>query len=469
MNSDNISKYNKKVWQESIIPTLQKYIEIPNKSPMFDKHWQQNGYMHEAVELFKAWAIEHAPKDMHLEVIEEAGRTPLIYIDIPGQKQGNPILLYGHLDKQPEMEGWDEGLEPWEPVILGNKLYGRGGADDGYAMFAAITAINSLQEQDLPHSRCVIVIEASEESGSYDLPYYMAKLKERIGNPGLIICLDSGCGNYEQMWLTTSLRGILGGRLRVQISKEGVHSGMATGIVPSSFRIIRQLLDRIEDPLTGEILLKELHAKIPQERIQQSEQTSKVLGHSIYEDLPFVESAKPVSQDLQQLLLNNTWKPALAITGVSGIPAMQNAGNVLRPFTELKLSMRLPPTVNAVQAGKIVKKELEQSPPYGAIVEFIVEDEASGWNAPASTEWLLDAVGGASKTFFNKSAQYMGEGGSIPFMGMLGELFPMAQFVITGVLGPKSNAHGPNEFLHLEYAESLTGSVAHIIDRYSKI
>jgi acetylornithine deacetylase/succinyl-diaminopimelate desuccinylase-like protein len=433
---------------------------------MFDADWEKHGYMEQAVKLMEAWARVQPIPGMQLEVVRLEGRTPLIFIDIPGQGD-DCVLLYGHLDKQPEMTGWAEHLGPWKPVIEGDRLYGRGGADDGYAIFGSLAAIMALQAQKIPHSRCVVMIEACEESGSYDLPYYVDHLASRIGKPSLIVCLDSGCGNYEQMWLTTSLRGMTGGNLVVKVLEEGVHSGDASGVVPSSFRILRQVLSRLEDEDTGTILPAELHAPIPAQRVEQARVSAQVLGQDIFSKFPFLDGMRPVSDDLAELVLNRTWRPALAITGVGGLPALDSAGNVLRPFTAVKLSLRLPPTANAVKSGEFLKQLLEADPPYGSTVTFQLEKAGSGWDAPALAAWLEQSVDQASRTFFGPPPAYMGEGGSIPFMGMLGEKFPGAQFLITGVLGPHSNAHGPNEFLHIPTGKRVTACVAKVVaDHY---
>jgi acetylornithine deacetylase/succinyl-diaminopimelate desuccinylase-like protein len=351
-------------------------------------------------------------------------------------------------------------------VLKGDRLYGRGGADDGYAIFGSLAALLALHEQGVPHARCMVLIEACEESGSYDLPHYVDHLAERIGNPSLVVCLDSGCANYDQLWLTTSLRGMTGGELSVQVLTEGVHSGDASGVVPDSFRILRQLLSRLEDETTGEIKPKELYADIPEERVQQARQCAEILGDTIHDTFPFVDGMRPVSDDLVELMLNRTWRPQLAITGADGLPPLRSAGNVLRPQTSAKLSLRLPPTLNGSKAGERVKKLLEADPPYGAKVTFKLEKDSSGWNAPALSPWLAEAVSQASQNYFGAPAAYMGEGGSIPFMGMLGEKFPQAQFLITGVLGPHSNAHGPNEFLHIPTGKRVSMVVADVLARH---
>ena len=466
MDKQKAQNFIERVWDESITPTLMEYIKIPNKSPAFDPQWSEHGYMDEAVKLAYDWVKPRLPKDSNVEVVTLDGRTPVLIVEVPGDEPGN-ILLYGHLDKQPEMTGWREDLAPWKPVLEGEKLYGRGGADDGYAVFASLTAINALQAQGLTHPRCFLLIECCEESGSYDLPAYIEHLQEKIGEPDLVICLDSGAGNYEQLWLTTSLRGLISGTLSVEVLKEGLHSGDASGVVASSFRIARQLIERLENAVDGSIKLESLNADIPPQRIEQAHATADVLGEIVAERFPYVGKMRPVSEDYVTLLLNRTWKPALSVTGVGGIPSIDNAGNVLRPGTQLQLSMRTPPTVNAEDTLHEVKALLEKDPPYGATVTF-KGDGASGWHSPVLEPWLTNTLDIVSHSWFDRPCMYMGEGGTIPFMGMLGKSFPNAQFMITGVLGPGSNAHGPNEFLHLGMAKKLTGCVAELIVEFSK-
>ncbi len=468
MDSAKAKQLVDQTWDEQITPQLVEYIKIPCKSPAFDADWEKHGYMDQAVEQISSWCKEQQIEGLSVEVVRLAGRTPLIYMEVPGEGD-DTVLLYGHLDKQPEMVGWHEDLGPWKPVIKDGKLYGRGGADDGYAAFASLTAIRALKEQGGKHSRCVIIIEACEESGSFDLPFYIDHLKGRIGSPSLVVCLDSGCGNYDQLWCTNSLRGMAVGNLKVEILEQGVHSGDASGIVPSSFRILRQLIGRLEDANTGEIIPEVFKADIPQQRIDQAGVSAKVLGENLYERFPFPAGAGPVSTDGAELVLNRTWRSFLAVTGVEGMPALGDAGNVLRPETSVKLSLRLPPTCDADLATAAMKEILEKDPPYGAKVTFDAEDGAAGWNAPEISPWLMESIENASQTFFGAEAVHMGEGGSIPFMGMLGEKFPKAQFMITGVLGPQSNAHGPNEFLHLATGKRLTCCVAQVLEDHYKM
>ena len=464
MDQSAAKSFIDRLWDDEVIPELTEYIRIPNKSPAFDPDWEAHGYMDAAVDQFAAWAkgkigvLEGAA----LEVVRLPGRTPVILIEIPGQGD-DTVLLYGHIDKQPEMTGWAEGLSPWTPLLKDGKLYGRGGADDGYAMFGALSAILALKAQGTAHARCVVLIEACEESGSYDLPAYVDHLADKIGSPTLVVCLDSGCGNYDQLWLTTSLRGLAGGALRVDVLEEGVHSGDASGVVASSFRILRSLLSRLEDETTGEIKLADLHVQIPPGRIAEAKTAAGALGDQIYLKYPFVPGMGPVSGDPVELLLNRTWRPSLSVTGLEGAPSLVNAGNVLRPFTAAKLSVRLPPTLDAAEAGPKLKALFEADPPYGAKVVFDVEKAGSGWNAPALADWLRASIDRASQAAFGRDAAMIGEGGSIPFMGMLGEKYPQAQFVITGVLGPHSNAHGPNEFLHIAMGKAVSLAVAQVL------
>lgn len=451
-------------WDESIIPELCEYIRIPNKSPMFDPDWAKHGHMERAVSLLETWCRAQPIRGMTTEIVRLEGRTPVLFMDIPGDSD-DVVLLYGHYDKQPEFSGWEEDLDPWTPVIRDGKLYGRGGADDGYAVFGSLTAIRALQEQGIPHARCVVLIEGCEESGSFDLPFYFAHLGERLGTPSLVVCLDAECGNYDQLWCTTSLRGNLTGTLHVDVLTEGVHSGSAGGIVPSCFRILRQLLSRVENETDGKILVQELFADIPEQREQQAQMAADVLGDSVYRKFPWADAATatPAASNYE-LLLDNNWRPSLTVTGADGMPALVNAGNTMLPETTLKLSFRLPPTTDADIAAAAVKQVLESAPPAFASVRFSVESTMAGWNAPPVAAWLEESMHNASTAFFGKPSVYMGTGGTIPFMGMLGEKFPEAQFLVTGLLGPNSNAHGPNEFLHIEKGKRLTCSVAQVLE-----
>lgn len=462
MDSARVEKLVEEAWEGSILPTLTRYITIPNKSPAYDPDWEAHGYMDEALKLLTTWCNEQDIKGASLSVERLPGRTPVLFIEIPGQVD-ETVLLYGHFDKQPEMTGWRDGLDPWTPVREGDRLYGRGAADDGYATFASLTAIRALQEQGIPHARCVVLIEGCEESGSYDLPFYLDALEPRIGTPSLIVCLDSGASNYDQMWATTSLRGIVAGDLSVELLSQGVHSGYGSGVVASSFRVLRHLLNRVEDEATGRVLLPEFHVDIPEERLYQADQLAGILGERAYSDMPLLPGVQPVATDPKDAILNRTWRPALSITGAAGLPPLENSGNVLRPITAVKISIRIPPGCDPEAASAALKSTLEADPPYGARVRFEPDHVAAGWNAPATEQWLLESFQRASQTFFGREPAFMGEGGTIPFLAMLAEKFPQAQYMVTGVLGPDASAHGPNECLHIPTGKKLTSCVAQVL------
>jgi acetylornithine deacetylase/succinyl-diaminopimelate desuccinylase-like protein len=333
--------------------------------------------------------------------------------------------------------------------------------------------VQALKAQKVAHPRIVGLVETCEESGSYDLLPYVDALRPRLGDVGLVICLDSGAGNYEQLWLTTSLRGMASGTLKVQILTEGVHSGDASGLVPSSFRIMRQVLDRLEDSKTGRLLPESFHCEVPAERAQQARATAAILGDEVYKRFPWAHYdcggstafALPTTTDPVEALINRTWTPTLSVTGAEGFPALQDAGNVLRPYTAFKLSLRLPPLVDAGQAVQELKALLEDNAPYQAHVTFESNGGATGWNAPSTAPWFEQALNASSLAHFGAPCGYIGQGGTIPLMNMLSQGFPAAQMMVCGVLGPKSNAHGPNEFLHVPYAKKLTAAVAEVIAR----
>jgi acetylornithine deacetylase/succinyl-diaminopimelate desuccinylase-like protein len=460
-------------WDASIVPQLQDYIRIPAKSPAFDADWAANGYLDTVVRNTAAWIESQKVAGLSLEVIRLPGRTPVLFFEVAASAStaSDTVLMYGHLDKQPEFSGWRNDLGPWTPVVEDGKLYGRGGADDGYAAYAAIAAIQAIKTQNKAHPRIVGLIESCEESGSYDLQHYIEALKPRLGAVGLVVCLDSGAGNYDQLWLTNSLRGMAGGVLKVEVLTEGVHSGDASGLVPSSFRIMRQVLDRLEDSATGRLLPASFHCEVPPERLKQAQATAAILGDDIHKRFPWAHYdcggstafALPTTSDPLEGLLNRTWKPTLSVTGAEGFPDFRNAGNVLRPYTAFKLSLRLPPLVEAHVAVQQLKTLLEDNAPYQAKVTFEGGGGATGWNAPDTAPWFESALNAASLAHFGAPCGYIGQGGTIPLMNMLSKAFPLAQMMVCGVLGPKSNAHGPNEFLHVPYAKKLTAAVAEVI------
>lgn len=487
LDAEALRLFSATAWRERIVPQLTDYIAIPAKSPMFDPDWVSHGYIDRVVREAAAWVEARKVPGLRVEVLrltDDAGkpRTPVLFFELPSNRPsdadaGQTVLIYGHLDKQPEFDGWRADLGPWSPKVVdhadGARLYGRGGADDGYAVYAGLSAIEAVLAQGGTHPRIVGLIESCEESGSRDLLPTLDALGPRLGDVSLVVCLDSGAGNYEQLWLTTSLRGNVTGTLKVEVLTEGIHSGDASGFVPSSFRVMRQVLDRLEDSASGRLLPASLHAEIPVERIEQARAAAAILGDEVRRNQPWACGADggpvlPMTGDPVEALLNRTWRPTLSVTGVDGIPALAHAGNVLRPYTAFKLSLRLPPTVDGPAASRELKRLLELDAPYNARVTFVPDgragaEGATGWNAPSLAPWLESALDTASRRHWNAPLGYIGQGGTIPLMNVLEKGFPKAQMMVCGVLGPKSNAHGPNEFLHLPYGERLTSAVAEVI------
>jgi acetylornithine deacetylase/succinyl-diaminopimelate desuccinylase-like protein len=441
------------VWEERVLPALAEYTRIMCLSPAFDPHWADHGAILEAAELLQAWTRAQ-DGGLQTEIVQLPGRTPVLVVENGGA--GDPILIYGHMDKQPPLGDWRPGLAPFEPVREEDRLYGRGTADDGYALFAAVTA---LLAADGGRGRVVILIEASEESGSPDLSAYVEHLRDRIGTPSLVICLDSGCLSYDRLWLTSSLRGNLVASVRVDVLTEGIHSGVGGGVVPSSFRILRRILSRIEDEDTGQILLPELLGNgVPDELRASLSSAAREFADTA---LPTVDGLRLLGQDPADRLIARAWSAALEVTGMDGVPAVRDGGNVLRPYTTAKISVRLPPDVDAQEAADALISAITTDE--GAHITIDLEGVAAGWLAPPLDAGTRAALDRTSQASFGQPVGFHGEGGTIPFLADLKRSFPHTQFVATGVLGPHSNAHGPNEFLHIPMAKAVTHAVAELL------
>jgi acetylornithine deacetylase/succinyl-diaminopimelate desuccinylase-like protein len=459
-------------WDSDILPSLSDLVRIPAVSKVFDADWATSGHLDKAAEHLRAWLAAREIPGATVEILRLPDLTPVVLLDVPASPEvpetAGTVLLYGHLDKQPPVGGWSEGLGPWTPVIRGDRLYGRGAADDGYSGYAATAAIEALRATGGKHARCLVLLETSEESGSPDLEAYLEAYRSRLGEISLVVCLDSGGQDYERLWLTTSLRGLCSVTATVTVLDSGQHSGTASGVVPSSFRIFRQLLDRIEDSRTGEILLPELHGDIPADRAGEMKALADLAPGAAATAFPLVKGMSPAADNDYDLMANNAWRPTLSVIGGAGLPLPEEAGNVLRPFTTLTLSFRLPPMVDPKAALAAVKRALTTDVPYGAKVTLTREETGPGWNAPPTAPWLqeaLDTLGAA--VFDGNQCLTLGLGGSIPFMGSLGEAYPEAQFVVTGALSHDSNPHVPDEWLHIPHAKRVTESVALILNAHA--
>lgn len=463
----------KTIFETKIKDTFEQYLRIQNVSPAYNPAWEKDGHMQKVVDLYEKWALENSPKDAKVFVQEIENKTPLLVINVPSRNYSgdDTVLLYGHLDKQPEMIGWKQGIDPWAPTYDGDRLYGRGSADDGYAMFCALVAINDLEDNNISHPRLLVIIEASEESGSPDLVNHLELLNdslekyscEKLEDVSLVICLDSGALSYDHLWITNSLRGLIEMHLTIRTLSQGTHSGGAGGIVPSTTHVLRTLLDRIAKSPSGEIIIEELNVEIPAQVSDAAENVAKIIGDDDAFGLPFAKGVEPLYKSVKDQLIANTFKPALEIIGIEGIPKIEDAGNVLLPEVKVALSFRIPPGVKPEIAAGAIAGELNRDTPYNAQMTVKVESLASGWQARARPQSLKDTFEAASQKHFGQSAQYLGEGGTIPFMFMLGEKYPNAQFMVTGLLGPESNAHGPNEFIHLPTFFKLTACVSDVL------
>jgi acetylornithine deacetylase/succinyl-diaminopimelate desuccinylase-like protein len=446
-------------WESHALESLARFIEIPALSPAFDADWAENGHLDATIDHFLGWLASLPMKGMTCNVHRLAGRTPVLTVTVEGTGEGE-VLFYSHLDKQPPFTGWSEGKGPWIPVREDPWLYGRGSVDDGYGGYLSVLSILALQQHGIPHPKATFLIETCEESGSFDLPAYLDELSDLLGTPDLVVVMDSGAGDYERLWVTTSLRGLVGGTLRVGVSKEGVHSGMAGGIIPSSFRIARAIISRIEDESSGAILLPQLRVEIPDELRAEAQGIADVLGEKVWTDLPSLDGVEPQTPGLTEIVLSGNWRPSLSVTGVDGIPALSDAGNVLRTHTSFKLSMRIPPGVDADAAQAVMTEVLEADAPHGAHVSFEADAAANGFAAPPMDAGLREALNQASLASFGEPMQVYFEGGTIPFLAMMQEKFPNADFLVTGSLGPGGNAHGPDEKLHIPATKAVTTCVA---------
>jgi acetylornithine deacetylase/succinyl-diaminopimelate desuccinylase-like protein len=456
-------------WERGALDVLSDYVTIPCLSPDFDPDWESNGEMMKAAALLADWARSRPLGDHAVEIVTLPGRTPCLLVEVgasPGREGGRPALIYGHLDKQPPLGEWREGLGPYMPVREGDRLYGRGSVDDGYALFAAIGALETLSRAEVAHGRVLVLIESSEESASEDLAAYLEDLEPRFGDLALICCLDSGGPSYDRLWTTTSLRGLVDAVLRIEVLTDAIHSGIGAGVVPSSFRVLRELLDRIDDTATGDVRLQQAWVDIPPERAKEMDALAES-GLSEVQSLPIVDGLRLEADDVRGLIERGTWHAGLEVTGADGLPRIVDAGNLYRAQTTVKLSLRIPPTADASAVAAALERTLTTDPPQGARVTFTPGHAAQGWSAPAIAPWLAEAVAEASESYYGQTPCGYGVGGSIPFMAALGVKYANAQFFSTGALGADSNAHGINESLHIPTVKSLTASIAEVLAAFA--
>ena len=458
---DRLSNFIDKQWDESALPSLCDFIEIPALSPSFDPDWEENGYLDAAIDNFIFWVKSLPLEKVTISVHRLKNRSPVLLITIGGTADSE-VLFYSHLDKQPEATGWSKGKGPWKPVIEDDWLFGRGSVDDGYGSYAGILSVLGLQEQGIPHPTCRFLIETGEESGSPDLELYLDELKVHLGIPDLVIILDTGGMDYDRLWITQSLRGIVAGTLSVKVSSVGVHSGHGSGVMPSSFRLARQLLSRIEDEETGEILPKWLHTEVSDEMKETCAHIVNMKGDEL-KNFPLLEGVKKQVEDPLDIFIAMNLKPSLSVIGAAGIPPIESAGNVLRTNTDLKISIRTPPGIDATLVSEKVQELLESNSPNGAHVTAEMTEVANGFLSPKLPDSVSSDLEEACKKFYGNPFMDLYIGGTIPVMAMLQARYADSKFIITGAGGPGGNAHGPDEKLHIPTAKKVTKCMSSVV------
>eukprot|EP01083_Nonionella_stella_P046907 125601_1 len=460
----SVEKFVANEWETNALPALEDFVRIPNTSPEF------NGSPADALkaaQFMKAYVDKQEMAGCTADLRTCGDKTPMLVITIDGTDGSNDtVLSYGHMDKQPGLGGWSVG-GPTDPVRVGDKLYGRGAVDDGYSMFAYITALKALKAQGTKHCRMVITMEAGEESGSPDMIYWLDQLKDHIGtNVSLVICLDSGCGNYDQLWITPSLRGMMAGDLKVSMLREQLHSGEGSGVIADTARVHRMLLNRVEDVNTGYVTVPETHCVIPEAHQNYVDKATCILKEGVFNEMPLLAGIKPVTDDCKQLLMNQLWEPTMTVIANDhgSLPPLPGS-NIIRTETNMRLSFRLPPCVVPEKALEAVKATLLKEPlPYGAKVTFENTMMGSGWASnSAAGGWLETSITDSSTTFFGKAAAFKGMGGSIPIINDFQGRYTDAEIIVSGVAGPQSNMHAVNETLDVPAVKKLTSAFAKIL------
>ena len=452
-----------RAWKEEAFQGLSDFVRLPALSPDFDPNGDTNGFLRQALEEAASWGKKLFPNGT-FEILAKPGITPVLYIDIPGTRAGLPVVFYGHFDKQPEAGVWSEGLAPFTPVLRGDRLYGRGTADDGYSFYAALTAVRALSDAGHTYPRICGFFETCEESGSGDLPFYLAELAERTGQPALLCILDLGVQDKSRLWRTQSLRGVVTFTLRVEVLKTGVHSGASSGIVPSSFAVMRMLLDRLEDPTTGSVRVKSMHVPKPERHMAALTRLASLQGDAIWSRFPYAGSTEPRSRNPLTLLLKNAWEPTLSVLGAEGLPPLAAASALLRPATALKLSFRIPPGVDPEKAAREAVELVTTNVPSNALVTVENLHAEAGFEAPEGAEWLDDVWMSTSRELFGADAENVFDGATIGILPCFARAFDGCPFLLTGVLGAEDNAHAPNESISICYLTKLTRALARVIN-----
>lgn len=460
MDKKSFEKYIEKMFTYNILPNLMDFIRIPNLSPAYDYNWKTNGLLLKAANLIISYAKSLNIKNAEINLIQDKGYTPLIFIDIPSSRENDnrTVLFYAHFDKQPYGTGWDEDKEPTKPVIINGRLYGRGSADDGYASFSILTAIKACQEHNCPMPRICIIFEGAEESTDEDLTYYFDKLLPIIGeNVIAFIPLDSGCSDYERLWITNSLRGVVDFDIKITSLDNDCHFGPeASGRVAENLFLLRKALDGVVDTTTGEILIDEFFVKeIPTSIEKEMDKEIEIVGDKFFDDIPLYDGVKPLKSDVKEAMINNRWKPSISILGVDNCPKIEDNGFGVSKSINVRLSMRLPPGINGNNAMNALKKVINNNSYFSAKFEFGYMSLAEGWCLSDISERTKNVLNKASLEYFGKEIVFKGAGGSIPFITYFQTKYPKADVICTGILGADSFEHGPNENLNIEACKKM--------------
>lgn len=485
-----------KFWKSSIKSDFEQFVRIESITPQYvmGSTAEKLKGICEALNLAMDWVNKQsdlnatltagipqgspcAANQAHETVETDAAHlTPILLIQIPGTapEGSGSVLMYGHWDKQAiaDVKAWNEPkgsmkTGPFQPNIANGRLYGRGTADDGYALFFSIAAIQALRANGIPYPTVNFILDFDEEGGSVNLERYLEKFSFKIGTPDLCITLDSGAGDYNRIWNTTTERGIVTGTLTVKVLTDSVHSGDGSGIIPNPQRIMRHLLSRLEDPVTGKILPSEFQVEVPATYLADVFSQATNIVPSTIKGFPWFGYATTAASNPVELILNRIWRAGLAVTGVDGLPSTAAANNVVVGSVSYQLSLRLPPPLRIDEVQRQLKDLFEKDPPYGATVTYDYEGApaANGWMSPPQPRWLSEAIDQASQVLFQQPSAPLGDGGTQPVLAILKEKFKETLFFASGVAGPGNNEHAANENLNIKYAEQLSACEAYVLSQ----
>ena len=460
MDKKSFEKYIEKMFTYNMIPNLMNFIRIPNLSPAYDYEWNTNGLLLKAANLIIAYAKSLEIKNAQINLIQDKGYSPLIFIEIPASRPNDnrTVLLYAHFDKQPHGTGWDDDKGPTKPVIQNGRLYGRGSADDGYASFSMLTAIKACQEHNCPLPRICLIFEGAEESTDEHLTYYFNKLLPIIGeNVIAFIPLDSGCADYDRLWITNSLRGVCDYEINIQTLDNNISFGPeASGRIAENLFILRKAIDAVMDTSTGDVKIEEFYVKdIPEEIQEEMDKEIEIVGEQFFKEIPLYEGVKPLKTDIKEAMINNRWKPTCSILGIDNCPKIEDNGFGVKKSITVKMSMRLPPGIDSHAALEALKKVVKENIYFDAKVKFLSAEVADGWKLTNFSEKTKNVLNKASKEYFGNELVFKGMGGSIPFITYFQTKYPNADVICTGILGADCFEHGPNENLHLEACKKM--------------